>query len=225
MKLSNMVVGQQVRLKNTGDEAMYSGVVMSVFEMEDPKDYDFAVRFSDDGAEIGYPADVAGAFKLDGPKLAKRGTINSQRAAAGMPPCPDGFLKNPLFDWAGEGFTNLNDESLPIEQAAVYESLPIERAASVAVYGDRSRDYSPPEDSFTTIGEIWQAILANKADLLSREAGDGFAWDDLITPEMVAVMLAGLKLARLSNDPSHKDSRVDLIGYGICLDWIVRGKA
>lgn len=67
------------------------------------------------------------------------------------------------------------------------------------VCGQREQDYGSPEDSFGMIAELWTAY-----------AGYSFNSYD------VAVMMALLKVARLSNSPNHMDSWVDLAGYAAC---------
>jgi Domain of unknown function (DUF6378) len=39
-----------------------------------------------------------------------------------------------------------------------------------------------------------------------------------ITAEDVAIMMIAFKLARLKQTPTHRDTKVDVIGYTICLD-------
>ena len=78
-----------------------------------------------------------------------------------------------------------------------YGDSPVLRKAVETVDGrDKSDHYGPPEESMRRIGLIWSGILG--AD---------------ITPEKVALMMLGLKAARLSIDPRHFDSLVDAGGY------------
>jgi hypothetical protein len=70
----------------------------------------------------------------------------------------------------------------------------LEKAANT-VDGDRDKEYGGPEQSFTTIARVWTVLK-----------GVEFTATD------VAMMMAGLKLARLSNI----DSWVDLAGYAAC---------
>lgn len=69
-------------------------------------------------------------------------------------------------------------------------------AAEAIVNGPRQLDYGPPEYSFAVIGELWSAILGEK-----------------VTPQQVALCLAGLKIARLTENDAHADSWIDLAGY------------
>ena len=63
------------------------------------------------------------------------------------------------------------------------------------VNGQRNRDYGPPEPNFRRIADGWSIILQTD-----------------VTPEMVAMCMAWLKMARLVNGP-HEDSYVDAAAY------------
>jgi hypothetical protein len=82
----------------------------------------------------------------------------------------------------------------------------IEQEAHEMVYGARNENYGKPTIDFTRTGRIWGAMLGI----------------DDITPEMVAIMMTGLKLSRLCQTPDHRDSRVDVIGYALTLDRVIR---
>lgn len=73
------------------------------------------------------------------------------------------------------------------------------REANSIVNGARASTYGGPEDSFKTIGKLWEAYYGTP-----------------FTPATVAVFLALLKVARLRNSPDHRDSWVDLAGYAAC---------
>ena len=75
------------------------------------------------------------------------------------------------------------------------------KEAERCVCGQREQDYGTPEDSFEMIGKLWTVYLdyATKID----------AHD-------VAAMMALLKIARISENPQHMDSWVDLAGYAAC---------
>lgn len=73
--------------------------------------------------------------------------------------------------------------------------------ANRIVNGERANTYGGPEDSFKTIAGFWSTYLKTEAPL---------------EPSDVAAMLALLKIARLQNSPSHRDSWVDLAGYAAC---------
>lgn len=72
-------------------------------------------------------------------------------------------------------------------------------AARDAVTG-RPEFYGEPEDSFGRVAEVYRAIFPERR------------W----TASDVALALAALKLVRLSFNPGHRDSSVDLAGYAGC---------
>ena len=75
------------------------------------------------------------------------------------------------------------------------------------VYGARAATYGHPRFDFTSIGKVWTGLLQ---DLLR---------DDVkIDAYRVAVLMTGLKLARLVKSPGHHDSRVDTIGYMLTME-------
>ena len=69
--------------------------------------------------------------------------------------------------------------------------------AQQIIHGARRADYGHPYDDFTRVGRIWAALL----DIPE------------IPPEKVALMLGGLKMARLCSNPGHRDSNLDWSGY------------
>ena len=79
----------------------------------------------------------------------------------------------------------------------------LEQAAAI-VDADREKTYGKPEKNLRAIAEFWEAWLRARGKL---------APDAFLTVEDVACMMAGLKLARLANDPKHVDSAVDACGY------------
>jgi hypothetical protein len=68
------------------------------------------------------------------------------------------------------------------------------------INGKRQDNYGEAERNFSRIADIWSAILDEKLKCP-------------ITPGEVAACMVGVKLSRLSNDVSHRDSWVDIIGY------------
>lgn len=75
------------------------------------------------------------------------------------------------------------------------------REAEKCVCGQREHEYGVPEDSFQKIGNFWTAYLNYAVK---------------IDAENVASMMALLKIARISENPQHMDSWVDLAGYASC---------
>jgi hypothetical protein len=79
----------------------------------------------------------------------------------------------------------------------------LQHAAGVVEH--RERTYGPPSHSFETIAARWSLVLGTT-----------------VTPAQVALCLIDLKLARLTRDPSHVDSIVDVAGYAACLREVIR---
>lgn len=77
--------------------------------------------------------------------------------------------------------------------------------AERCVCGQREQDYGTPEDSFNIIADLWAVYLK----------GCGVSIDFLESHD-VAAMMALLKIARISENPQHMDSWVDLAGYASC---------
>lgn len=75
------------------------------------------------------------------------------------------------------------------------------------VYGERAATYGSPISSFTAIARVWTGLLSGKL----REGAE-------VDPHDVALMMAGLKLCRLTQSPGHRDSRVDTIGYMLTME-------
>lgn len=83
-------------------------------------------------------------------------------------------------------------------------------AAKACVCGQREQDYGKPEDNFRLIANLWNAYLGL----------EGF---NEITPLDVAMMMALLKIARISTGTGTEDSFVDLAGYAACGGEIAEG--
>lgn len=69
---------------------------------------------------------------------------------------------------------------------------------------DRNSAYGEPEDNFQNIANLWNAHLLAKGV------------DAKLVPTDVAIMNSLIKVARLSTNPTHKDSWIDLAGYAAC---------
>lgn len=78
--------------------------------------------------------------------------------------------------------------------------------AQSAVYGDRQADYGTVTENFTTIANLWSAILKTE-----------------ITPQQVGLCMAGVKIARQMYKPK-RDNLVDLAGYAATLEKLERGE-
>ena len=73
------------------------------------------------------------------------------------------------------------------------------------VIENRERSYGPAAESFEAIAARWSLVLGIT-----------------VTPAQVALCLIDLKLARLTRDPTHLDSIVDVAGYAACLREVTR---
>jgi len=78
-------------------------------------------------------------------------------------------------------------------------------AHAAAVVRDRRRTYGEPELLFARVAERWSQHLGTK-----------------VTPAQVALCLCDLKLARLTVDPRHLDSLVDVAGYAAIIREVQR---
>lgn len=88
----------------------------------------------------------------------------------------------------------MSDRETPVR------SQVLDRADS-AINGDRQQDYGEAQASFQRIASLWSAIL-------DRKLGG-----NQITPQEVALMMAGLKISRAVGNAGHVDSYVDMAGY------------
>ena len=73
--------------------------------------------------------------------------------------------------------------------------------ASSIVNGDRRTDYGKPERNFERIAHLWTGYARAKG------------WNIEITASDVSPLMRLLKEARIIENPTHRDSHVDLIGY------------
>ena len=96
-------------------------------------------------------------------------------------------------------------ESQQAKERPPYVSILTE--ADKAVNGERQENYGSQSTNFQNIADIWRVILGIP-----------------ITPQQVAMCMAGLKLARLiKTNGHHRDSIVDIAGYAECLQKINEG--
>lgn len=73
------------------------------------------------------------------------------------------------------------------------------------VLEERRDDYGDPAEQFRAIADRWSITLGTP-----------------ITPSQVALCMIDLKLVRLTYDPGHVDSMVDVIGYAALLREVRR---
>ena len=78
-------------------------------------------------------------------------------------------------------------------------------------YGDRNVSYDEPRINHKRIGVILGIVLERYVE--TAEPGDA------VPPEVAALCMAAMKLARLSAMPTHLDSAIDLAAYAaICAE-------
>lgn len=86
------------------------------------------------------------------------------------------------------------------------ERIDIADKAKNIVYGDREKTYGAPSRNLEVIARMWSAYTESEINAVD-----------------VCNMMAMLKIARLKNNPGHEDSMVDLVGYALLHDRIVKG--
>ena len=82
-------------------------------------------------------------------------------------------------------------------------------SAETCVTGQRQRDYGEVENNFSAIGLFWSVYMRNAHPELNMAINH-------ITAIDVAMMMALLKVARISTGTATEDSFVDLAGYAAC---------
>lgn len=70
---------------------------------------------------------------------------------------------------------------------------------------DRNKSYGDPENNFHNIAVYWSQHLTASTGI-----------EITLTPSDVAAMMMLMKLARLSTNPMHQDSVLDVAGYAAC---------
>ena len=76
---------------------------------------------------------------------------------------------------------------------------------AAAVLAERAGAYGPPAASMASTAARWSITLGRP-----------------VTPAQVVLCMIDLKLARLANDPAHRDSVIDVIGYAALLPEVTR---
>ena len=79
----------------------------------------------------------------------------------------------------------------------------LEQAADLV--NRRRREYGRPADLFEHIAARWSLTLGTK-----------------VSPAQVVLCMIDLKLARLTRDPNHLDSQIDVAGYAVVLREVTR---
>lgn len=79
---------------------------------------------------------------------------------------------------------------------------------------DRNSAYGNPEDNFANIAAYWSRYLSDSAKLEIE-----------LSAQDVAHMMVLMKIARLSTNPTHYDSLVDVAGYAACAADCIRASS
>lgn len=80
---------------------------------------------------------------------------------------------------------------------------PTLKRADDIIHGERQDQYGNPEDSFARIAEYWNCYLGE----MCCESCRGLDSKD------VAILLALMKIARMSGQQWHPDNPIDVCGY------------
>lgn len=76
---------------------------------------------------------------------------------------------------------------------------------ALTIVEERGQNYGDAATLFNQIARRWSLTLGEE-----------------ISPEQVVLCMLDLKLARLSNDPTHTDSMVDVAGYAAVLAEVTK---
>lgn len=106
----------------------------------------------------------------------------------------------PSSSWGGMAVHELAPEPVNPRTEGLNQAIGL-------IDGDREGVYGDPLISHQRIAKLWSALL-----------------DVEITAAQVAMMMAAMKLSRLTGSAEHKDSWIDLAGYaGLGYEFAVRG--
>lgn len=76
------------------------------------------------------------------------------------------------------------------------------KEAEEIIYGDRENTYGHPAKNLVTIAALWKQYLYAKYNVTLN-----------IDYQDVCNLMVLMKIARLCNSPTHRDSKVDICGY------------
>lgn len=99
--------------------------------------------------------------------------------------------------------------SAPVEDNFLPRQVLLQEAFNITS-SDRNKAYGNPEDNFQNIADRWNLLLRCRFPVACTNP------EFEITSQDVALMMIDMKLARLSTNPLHRDSLVDIAGYAAC---------
>ena len=94
-------------------------------------------------------------------------------------------------------------------EAAPKPPLTVLEEAGTLVKGQRQNDYGAPDKCLKRMAK---AITVALASLLPEGVE--------LTPHHAAAVMEAVKLARLGQDPTHRDTWVDIAGYASLIDYL-----
>lgn len=124
--------------------------------------------------------------------------------------CDDWIFYHPKEAAALMGYEVVEENPIPDEGSGITRRSILHKAEK-CVCEDRDKQYKGPENSFKAIASLWNSFLYSKGLIVN----DSAEWKG-IKPEDVAVMMALLKIARISTGAFKEDSYVDACGYLAC---------
>lgn len=107
----------------------------------------------------------------------------------------------------------MHESTQPCEHSSDQRDRSVLQDAANIVDKDREQTYGDPGRNVRTIAALWTEWLRARGALAE---GANVSTDD------VCAMMVMLKLARLANDPTHRDSQVDACGYLRLMERIQR---
>ena len=119
--------------------------------------------------------------------------------------CEDCEHYKGLYDPRVYKIVPIDEEPEPEPKPEPWTRKRVLNEAEKCVCGQREQDYGTPDDSFNLIAKLWTTYVST-----------GSLVDLVFDAKDVAAMMALLKIARISENPQHMDSWVDLAGYAAC---------
>lgn len=77
--------------------------------------------------------------------------------------------------------------------------------------GERRQAYGHPLDDYSCTADLFTALLHRAGKLKEHEK---------IEPALAALLMIAVKMSRLSGQPDHRDSIIDIAGYARCIELI-----